>query len=138
MSNKPVPTHRFNSILALMRAARKYMTHLSKSNKRKSLDRYCDEMDGGMRDLVAHPAVFLLGGGVSSAQATGSAQTTQTSAEQALCSAHGPQSLAEHARSSARRICLAQTTLTSAEQALCSAHGAQSLAEHARSSARHN
>src|SRR5690625_1708701 len=62
MSNKPVPTHRFNSILALMKAARKYMTHLSGLSKRKSLDRYCDEMDGGMRDLVAHPAVFLFGG----------------------------------------------------------------------------
>src|SRR5690625_6481896 len=63
MSNKPVPTHRFNSILALMKAARKYMTHLSGLSKRKSLDRYCDEMDGGMRDLVAHPAVFLFGVG---------------------------------------------------------------------------
>src|SRR5690625_2287300 len=86
MSNKPVPTHRFNSILALMKAARKYMTHLSGLSKRKSLDRYCDEMDGGMRDLVAHPAVFLFGGwwgwgALSSAHATGfSAMTANFSA----------------------------------------------------------
>src|SRR5690625_6548243 len=93
MSNKPVPTHRFNSILALMKAARKYMTHLSGLSKRKSLDRYCDEMDGGMRGLVAHPAVFCWGGvgggwALCSARATGfRAMTVIFSGAGALCSA---------------------------------------------------
>src|SRR5690625_4272428 len=93
MSNKPVPTHRFNSILALMKAARKYMTHLSGLSKRKSLDRYCDEMDGGMRGLVAHPAVFLFGGAgvgwaLCSAHATGfSAMTADFSGTRGIFSA---------------------------------------------------
>src|SRR5690625_2855037 len=47
-----------------MKAARKYMTHLSRSNKRKSLDRYIHKMDSGMRVSVSHPAVFLLGWGL--------------------------------------------------------------------------
>src|SRR5690625_7690200 len=71
MSNKPVLTHRFNSTLALMKAARKYMTHLSRSNKRKSLDRYIHKMDSGMRVLVSHPAVFLLGWGLGGWSAGG-------------------------------------------------------------------